>query len=601
MRWPRSSARRRALASAWLTALLAVLSTTVLPGALSPAGAATSPGALPSFGSQIEDYAPYQGQTTCSPSPKQGTVLLQRWLTARYAGTGTSGIVRGCSVGGRSEHKEGRAFDWRVSVADPHERAEAESFVALVRATDPHGNHAAIARRMGLMYLIWDDRIYSATSHFVPRPYVHPGCRGVSLAACGTTLRHRDHVHVSLSWSGALGRTSFWDGSVTGQVVPPAASKPTPEPQPAPQPAPRPAPQPAPRPAPKPQPKPAPQPAPEPAPRPAPKPEPKPAPEPAPRPAPKPAPQPASEPAPRPAPEPTPVRPPVLDQARNPAVLLVVPATPDGLTTSFALAAGRTYRLLATGWYTHGAGSQVADAACGWNVRSASWSGATATSRELTVDGVAGWRSRSGGRCDAEEHVYVWDYTPARSGVLHVAVSDLSRSDGDGPLELRVLAAGADVSEYTTVLPDVAAEPAAPPAAASGARLTGTEVVSVDAADGGRTVGVLEAGREYTAEVAGTWSAGDGVEADAECTRGADGSWRAVRSFDPLHPFVDGYDLHADGLDLVPLKAGCDPAHVYRYRIVPGRTSQVSFATWDATPGDDVGALRVTLWPRPRW
>ena len=298
---------------------------------------------------------------------------------------------------------------------------------------------------------------------------------------------------------------------------------------------------------------------------------------------------------------PAPVGPPVLDQARTPAVLLSVPAATDGLTTSFALAAGRSYRLLATGWYTHGAGSQVADAACSWNVRDASWSAAPATTRKLTVDGVAGWRSRSGDRCDAEEHVYVWDYTPARSGVMHVSVDDPSRSDDDGALELRVLVAGAAVSGYTTERPDVAAEPTAPPAAASGARLTGTEVLSVDAADGGRTVGVLEVGREYTAEVAGTWSAGEGVQADAECTRGADGAWRTVRSFDPLHPFVDGYDLHADGLDLVPLKAGCDPGHVYRYRLVPGRTSQVAFATWDATPGDDVGALRVTLWPRPRW
>ncbi|MEO7745237.1 MAG: hypothetical protein ABIV05_03320 [Actinomycetota bacterium] len=607
MRWPRSSARRRALASASLTALLAVVSTTVLPGAISPAGAATSPGTVPTFGSQIEDYASYQGQTTCSPSPKKGAVLLQRWLTARYAGTGTSGIVRGCSVGGRSEHKEGRAFDWRVSVADPHERAEAESFVDLLRATDRDGNHAAIARRMGLMYFIWDDHIYSATSQFVPRPYVHPGCRTVDLAACGSTLRHRDHVHISMSWAGALARTSFWDGSVSGQVVPPPAPpRPRPEPQPAPQTAPQPAPQTAPRPAPRPVPQPAPRPVPPPAPKPAPEPSAGPAPRPAVEPTPPapPTPTPATHPAPAPSATPTPAAattgPPVLDQARNPAVLLSVPATTDGLTTAFTVVAGRTYRLLASGWYSHGVGSQVADAACSWNVRDATWSGAAATSLKLTVDGVAGWRSRSGGRCDAEEHVYVWDYTPARSGVLHLAVEDATRSDDDGALELRVLTAGADVSEYTTVLPDVAAEPTAPPAAATGDRLTGTEVVSVDAADGGRTAGVLEAGHEYTAEVAGTWSAGEGVEADAECTRGADGRWRPVRSFDPLHPFVDGYDLHADGLDLVPLKAGCDPGHVYRYRLVPGRTSQMSFATWDATPGDDVGALRVTMWPRPR-
>ena len=602
MRWPSPSARRRALASASLTALLAVVSTTLLPGALSPAGAVTTPGAVPTFGSSIEDYADYQGQTTCSPSPKKGAVLLQRWLTTRYAGTGTSGIVRGCSVGGRSEHKEGRAFDWRVSAADPHERAEAESFVALLRATDGNGNTAAIARRMGLMYFIWDDRIYSASSHFAPRPYLHPGCRAIDLAACGSTLRHRDHVHISMSWAGALGRTSFWDGSVSGQVVAPPAPKPRPVPKPSPVPAPKPAPRPAPGPAPKPLPRPEPPPTPVP-------PTPVPPVTPGPTtpgpttpgpttPGPAPATTPTSPPTARP--EPAPAGPPVLDQVRTPSVLLSVPASTDGLTTSFALAAGRTYRLLASGVYAHGAGSKVADAACSWDVGDASWSAASAPARGLTVDGVAGWRSRSGGRCDAEEHVYVWDYTPARSGPMRVVIEDPTRSDDDGELELRVLAAGADVSEYTTALPDLVGEPSAPPAAATGARLTGTEVLSVDAAGGGRTSAVLEAGREYTVEVTGTWSAGEGVEADAECTRSPDRPWRAVRSFDPLHPFVDGYDLHADGLDLVPLQPGCDPGHVYRYRLVPGRTSQVSFATWDATPGDDVGALRVTLWPRPR-
>jgi len=48
------------------------------------------------------------------------------------------------------------------------------------------------------------------------------------------------------------------------------------------------------------------------------------------------------------------------------------------------------------------------------------------------------------------------------------------------------------------------------------------------------------------------------------------------------------------------LRSGCDAGHLYRYRLIPNRTSQVSLATWDATPGDDVGALQVTVWPRAR-
>ena len=164
-----------------------------------------------------------------------------------------------------------------------------------------------------------------------------------------------------------------------------------------------------------------------------------------------------------------------------------------------------------------------------------------------------------------------------------------------------MLVAGASVSGFTTPVPELAAEPSAPPAARSGALLTGTEVLDVSAAGGGRTVGVLHAGKEYTVEVSGTWSAGEGVVADAECSRTSAGNWARERSSDPLHPTVDSFDLYADGVDLVPLRNECDAGHVYRYRLVPNRTSQVAFATWDASPGDDVGGLRVTVWPRPRW
>ena len=544
--------RRRLVASTALTALMATL---LAIGVNSAAGAAAAPGAMPAFGPVIEDYPVYQGQTTCSPSAKPGTAALQRWLVARYPGTGTSGIVRGCSVGGRSEHKEGRAFDWRVSVTDPRQRAQAETLIALLRAADGHGNENAVARRMGIMYWIWNDRIYSSSSHYAPRPYVHGGCRTVALAACGATLRHRDHVHISMSWAGALGRTSFWDGSVSGTLTPPQA--PPPEPPPL---------------------------------------------------VPPPEPSPVVKPVPvvKPPPKPAPVWPPLLDQVATPAASVPVPASGTGVTTSFSLAAGRTYRLLATGYYAYGAGSQVADAACSWHVRDdGGWSSAaegstSATALKLTVGGRSGWRARDGGRCDQDEHVYVWDYTPTRTGAVTVLLDDPTRADDAGALELRVLLAGADVSEYTTRLPDLAPEPSAPPASGAGEPLTGTEVLSVDAARGGRTAAVLQAGHEYVVEVGGTWSAGEGIEADAECSRTTNGAWQPRRSSDPLHPSIDSFDLYADGVDLVPLRSGCDAGHLYRYRLIPNRTSQVSLATWDATPGDDVGALQVTVWPRAR-
>ena len=581
---------RRLLAASLLAGLLAAL----LPlGTGSPASAATAAGALPSFGPSIEDLSTYQGQTTCSPSAKEGTARLQKWLMARYPGTGTSGIERSCSYGGKSEHKEGRAFDWRVDVNDAAQRAQATSFVELLLATDEHGNRAAIARRMGLMYFIWADQIYSASSGFAPKAYVHAGCKSVSLAVCSVTLRHRDHMHFSLDWAGALGRTSFWDGTVSPPVDPPTA------------PILKPAPVPTPRPTPKPTPSPEPVPAPVPAlvaqpviqpvvltnPKPVVLTNPKPVV------TPKPVIQPVVTPKPvptfKPIPTPTHVGPPVLDQVRTPVARLTVAATSESVTTPFSLTAGRPYRLVATGYYAQGPGTKLADAACSW--QDARWSSSTL---KLTVDGQSAWRSREGQACDGDEHVYVWDYTPTTTGPLTLSIQDPRRADNEGELTVRVLAPGADVSDWTTAVPDLGPEPSAPPAVSNGSRLTTAEALAVDATRGGRTTGVLQAGSEYVIEVSGSWSAGEGVDADAECSRTSSSPWQRQSSSDPLHPSVDTLDLYVDGVDLQPLGEGCSAGNVYRYRYQPNRTSQANFAVWGPTPGNDIGRLQVTIWPR---
>ena len=68
----------------------------------------------------LADLAPYQPQTTCSPRPKPGVVGFQRIVLASFPATGSAGISRACSIGGRSEHKEGRAWDWAVTVSNPN-------------------------------------------------------------------------------------------------------------------------------------------------------------------------------------------------------------------------------------------------------------------------------------------------------------------------------------------------------------------------------------------------------------------------------------------------------------------------------------------------
>jgi len=167
--------------------------------ALTPAAATALP---------IEDFAPYQPQTTCSPNAKPGTLKLSTWLQKTYPGSGSLGISRSCQDGGVSEHKEGRAFDWAVSVHSARDRAYVQDFFSRIFATDSEGNADALARRMGIMYLIWNDHIYSSYYGFRARDYTP--CKVMS--SCSDTLRHRNHVHISLSRAGGAGLTSWYTG-----------------------------------------------------------------------------------------------------------------------------------------------------------------------------------------------------------------------------------------------------------------------------------------------------------------------------------------------------------------------------------------------------
>lgn len=157
---------------------------------------------------QIEDYASYEPQTRCSPQPKPGTVYLQKW-TVRHYGGGRGRIGERCG-GGTSEHQEGRAFDWTIDAATKKGRRAARALLARIFAANAAGEDDAWARRMGLMYVIWDDHIYSAWRQFEPERYKASSCK--TLKKCSKTLRHRDHLHVSMTRAGGKGRTSWFEG-----------------------------------------------------------------------------------------------------------------------------------------------------------------------------------------------------------------------------------------------------------------------------------------------------------------------------------------------------------------------------------------------------
>ncbi|MCR6030210.1 hypothetical protein GGQ22_01985 [Nocardioides sp. zg-579] len=63
---------------------------------------------------------------------------------------------------------------------------------------------------MGIMHLIWNDRRYAAWDSFEPEPYLSSSCRKRS--TCSATLRHRDHVHISLTRKAGRGQTSWYAG-----------------------------------------------------------------------------------------------------------------------------------------------------------------------------------------------------------------------------------------------------------------------------------------------------------------------------------------------------------------------------------------------------
>ena len=151
-------------------------------------------------GPDIEGYARYEPQSTCDPTDKPGAVALKTLLTGYYKGTSSFGISRACGSD-RSEHYEGRAFDWGVNVDNPSQKAAADNFIAQLMATDAYGHKQALARRMGIMYVIWNAQIWSPGPDSTWRPYTGSN-------------PHTDHVHISLSWAGARAETSYWSGTV---------------------------------------------------------------------------------------------------------------------------------------------------------------------------------------------------------------------------------------------------------------------------------------------------------------------------------------------------------------------------------------------------
>jgi hypothetical protein len=155
----------------------------------------------------------YDRATHCSPKPRPGVVLLQRWLEANVRGA-FWGSYR-CEKWGRHEaslHAENRAIDWRLDAAAGADDRAARRLIALLLAPDAAGDAQALARRMGVEELIWDCWYWAAgmQEFSAYRPCYDK--RGRLRKRMSRTVAHRDHIHIGMTKAGAAAETSFWRG-----------------------------------------------------------------------------------------------------------------------------------------------------------------------------------------------------------------------------------------------------------------------------------------------------------------------------------------------------------------------------------------------------
>lgn len=146
------------------------------------------------------NFAPWEGATNCTGGPESGAKALLAYLLEEYPRGSSLGIYNCRTVRGGSTtslHGEGRAVDlkWPMSAAG---RGTA-SGEAVVKRLAAHG------RRLGIQCIIYNRRIYSATS---------PNGRYY-----GGTHPHYDHLHIELTRAAGRNLTLATLRSVLGSTT----------------------------------------------------------------------------------------------------------------------------------------------------------------------------------------------------------------------------------------------------------------------------------------------------------------------------------------------------------------------------------------------
>ncbi|KGN32397.1 hypothetical protein N802_18705 [Knoellia sinensis KCTC 19936] len=142
------------------------------------------------------DIAPkYQEGYRCLDGNRPGPVAFAELLNAHY-GKHVYGVNRRCAL----EHGEGRALDWMVNANTAAGLELGNAITRWLSNPDSEGRPGAMARRLGINYIIWNRQMWRAYD---------PG-RG--WAPYSGSSPHTDHIHISFTWDGAYQQTSWWTG-----------------------------------------------------------------------------------------------------------------------------------------------------------------------------------------------------------------------------------------------------------------------------------------------------------------------------------------------------------------------------------------------------
>ena len=182
---------------------------------LQPTAASASPLTV----GRVDAY-PSTSSAPCASATQPGTTAVADILRSSYPRIPAGTSVRACSYEQYlSDHSRGLAIDWSVAAGS----AEGKQTLAWLFQSDGSGNAHVRLRRLGISYIIWDNKIWSANntsdrSRTSPdistwRNYDSTSCRAkYTTADCG----HVRHMHISLSDAGGARTTSWWQPFMSG-------------------------------------------------------------------------------------------------------------------------------------------------------------------------------------------------------------------------------------------------------------------------------------------------------------------------------------------------------------------------------------------------